>query len=462
MGEPNRDPNRDPNRVPPATDPPRAPDRPPPASDPVGVTLGPILGTVSAQRPPNPPGSGSGTANQVLWDGSTPLLSGAERQTSLGITSYGGYVPRADGQGMRLFAGVSDGPTSLGFAGDQRTGAFALGLREGNQTYGVGLGFASNPQTQTQAGYLRLDLDRLQLTGQGTFAPAGNQYALDGRYQLGGGGSISAGGMYNDGTQAWRVNGAYSSGPGGTNVAASLSGTPQGVGGSASFDTAFGPLGSGLLRGGAQGSLDPNGAWRLGPRLNLEYSNGLSSSLGVDATRDAAGRNGARVDLGLNYTDQRSGARIGVTAGTDFDRGHSVNLGVTIPLDSIFGGGGRSRQRMAPPSEGDLSVPPPIRDRGGSSALQPQSSLPGDGAAAPRRSASANDAHSLLDGMIARDPVALAAARDQPAGQDLRAQAVATVDRQQAQQAQPTQQAALIADTPDAPANPSRGARSLS
>ncbi|MFQ6311738.1 hypothetical protein ACLMLE_16495 [Lysobacter capsici] len=71
-----------------------------------------------------------------------------------------------------------------------------------------------------------------------------------------------------------------------------------------------------------------------------------------------------------------------------------------------------------------------------------------------RTASAGGDTNALLDGLMVGDRGALDAARNLPAGQEMRRQAVAAVDRQeqQAAQAPETQQAVQ----PDAP---SRGAR---
>lgn len=473
MGDPNRDPadgpgngpGDDPNRPRPPASPPPSPGRPAPASDPLGTALGPILGTVSPQRPPNPAGSGPGTASQVQFDGNQPLFSGGERQTQGGAfpsTTFGGYVSRPGGGDMRIFAGSSDGPTTFAFAGRQDTGAFALGLRLSDGTHGLGAGYANNPQTHTQAGFVRLDADRLQLTAQGSFAPNGNQFTLDGRYSLEGGRAVTANGAFNDGTREWRAGVGYNGGTGGTNLSGTVIGNPQGVGGSFDFNT---QLGTGL-RGGAQGNYQPSGTWSVGPRFNLELGNGWTANAGANVLRDANHRVSGNGEVGVSRYDERSGMRLNFNAGADTNGSYNARVGVTVPLDSIgelFGGGRRHRSSAPPPPGSGLTEPPPAtRGLDQRSAVEPQAQ-PGDGAAAPRRTASAagGDTNALLDGLLSRDPNAQAAARNHPAAQEMRGQAVAEADRQQATQQQ-VAQAAPTQDTAPVQANPSHGARSLS
>ncbi|QQP94963.1 hypothetical protein [Lysobacter enzymogenes] len=476
MGDPNRDPadgpgngpGDDPNRPRPPASPPPSPTRPAPASDPLGTALGPILSTVSPQRPPNPAGSGPGTASQVQFDGNQPLFSGGERQTQGGAfpsTAFGGYVSRPGGGDLRIFAGSSDGPTTFAFAGRQDTGAFGLGLRLTDGTNGLGAGYANNPQTQTQTGFVRLDADRLQLTAQGSFAPNGNQFTLDGRYSLEGGRSVAANGAFNDGSREWRAGLGYNGGTGGTNLSGTVIGNPQGVGGSFDFNT---QLGTGV-RGGAQGNYQPSGTWSVGPRFNLELGDGWSATAGANVLRDANRRISGNGELGVSRYDERSGARFNLSAGADTNGGYNARVGVTFTLDSIgslFSGGSRHRSVAPPPSDIGLpsprTDPPPATPRlDQRSAVEPQAQ-PGDGAAAPRRTASAagGDTNALLDGLMSGDPNARAAARNHPAAQEMLGQATAEANRQQAAQQQVAQ--APTQETAPAQANPSHGARSLS
>lgn len=464
MGEPHRDPANgpgngpgpgDPHRPAPPASPPPSPGRPAPNPDPLGAALGPILGTVSATRPPSPSGSGPGTASQVQFEGNQPVFSGGERQVEAGAfpaTRFGGYVARPGGEDVRVFAGVSDGPTTFAFAGRQDTGAFGLGLRLGDATHGVAAGYARNPQAQ--AGFVRLDADRLQLTAQGSFTPNGNQYTLDGRYRLDDGRSITANGAFNDGTRDWRAGLGYTDRPGGTHFSGALTGSPQGLGGSVSVDT---QLAAGL-RGGAQGAYQPNGTWNVGPRFNLELGDGWRANVGANVLRDAQARTGGNVELGISRFDERSGMRLNFSAGVDTFGGYSGRIGVTLPLDSIFGGGERRSRTSAPPPPA-VGLPEPAAPARGLDRTSAVSPPPGDAAAAPQRSASAAQMSNLLDAMGAGDRDALAAARNHPAGQELRAQAVAEADRQQAQQVQP--QVAQAQEPAPEQANPSRGARSL-
>lgn len=483
MGDPNRDPNRDPardpNRVPPSA--PAPGNRTAPDADPVDATIGPVLGTVSGVRP-IAPGPG-GTSSGVVWDANRPFQSYNERQSFTGPDGaglrLGGSLSTPGVAEQRLFIGTAVGGTSLGFAGDQATGAFAFGLRQHNDSNGLALGYALNPQTRTQAGFVRLDVDNLQITGTGSLAPAGGQVGLNANLRQHDGRSITGTGSYNLGTGEGRLGAGYNGGPNGTRADGALIFNPQGVGGTGSISAQFGEPGSGF-RLGAQGTLQPGGqAWNFGPNLEAQR-NHWNFSLGADYGRDAQQRLGAnlragasyndpdngrrfnvegRIDsrgsaslgLGGGYTDRNSGLRLGAEGSLD-TRGEWVVRGtLNIPIDGIFGGGRRS----SPEPRGSLIEPPPLRERPGHSALQP---TPGSDAAL-QRTASASDTHALLEGLIARQPGAMAAARNHPEAQAMVAGARDEANRLEAARA-PTPAAPAAEQAPEQ-ANPTRGARAL-
>lgn len=452
MGDPNRDPQTgpqaDPNRIPPAAPPPSA-QRPQPDADPVDRTVGPVLGTVSAVRPPAP--GPNGVSGGIVWDANRPFNAYSERQTFGGADGagvrLGGTLSQPGQSEQRLFIGTAVGGTSLGFAGDQATGAFAFGARQHNGSDGLALGYAHNPQTDTHAGYLRLDVDRLQLTGRGSVAPAGTQLGLDGRLALPQDRAITGTVGFNDGNGEWRVGLGYNGGPTGNNLSGTAIVGPRGAGGALSFDSPFGPAGSGL-RWGVQGAVNPDQSWSTGGRLSLER-NGWNADISIEAAADAERRLGGTLRGGVGYTDPDNGWRFRIDGNVDTRGGYGGRGTLIIPLD-LSGGGGRSRQ---PEPRGGLTEPPELRgapDR--HSALQ---TPPGDPAAASP--GGAGNTQALLAAAFRDDPERLAALRNHPAGEELRAQARNEADQQAAQRAQ-VQTAAVEPEQPDAP---SRGARAL-
>lgn len=476
------DPNRDPNRVPPPAPPPA--NRTAPDADPVDATVGPVLGTVSGARP-IAPGPG-GTSTGIVWDANRPFQSYNERQSFTGPDGaglrLGGSLSTPGVAEQRLFIGTAVGGTSLGFAGDQATGAFALGLRQHNDSNGLALGYALNPQTRTQAGFLRLDADNLQVTGTGSIAPAGGQFGLDANLRLQGDRTITGTGSYNLGTGEGRVGAGYNGGADGIRANGALIFNPQGVGGTASFST---PLGESAnpTRLNVQGTLQPSGqVWNFGSNLEAQRNN-WNYTLGADFGRDAqqrlganfragAGytdpnngmrfnvegsvdtRGGANLRAGAGYTDPNNGVRLGVEGNIDTRGGYGARGTLTIPLDTIFGGGG-GRRSLPEPRGGGLTEPPPLHDRPGHSALQP---TPGSDAAL-QRTASASETNALLDGLMARQPGAMAAARNHPEAQAMVAGARDEANRLEAARA-PTPAAPTAEQAPEQ-ANPTRGARAL-
>lgn len=445
------DPNRDPNRVPPPAPPPA--NRTAPDADPVDATVGPVLGTVSGARP-IAPGPG-GTSTGIVWDANRPFQSYNERQSFTGPDGaglrLGGSLSTPGVAEQRLFIGTAVGGTSLGFAGDQATGAFAFGLRQHNDSNGLALGYALNPQTRTQAGFLRLDVDNLQVTGTGSIAPAGGQIGLDTNLRLQDGRSITGTGSYNLGTGEGRVGAGYNGGADGIRANGAVIFNPQGVGGTASFSGPFGEPGSGL-RLGAQGTIQPGGqVWNLGANLELQRNN-WNLTAGADYGRDAQQRLGANLRAGAGYTDPNNGVRLGVEGNYDTRTGGvGGRATLTVPIEAIFGGGRRS----LPEPRGGLSEPPSLRGLPGHSALQP---TPGSDAALPR-TASVSDTNALLDGLMARQPGAMAAARNHPEAQAMVAGARDEANRLEAARA-PTPAVPTAEQAPEQ-ANPTRGARAL-
>ncbi|MET4730886.1 hypothetical protein ABIE09_004706 [Lysobacter enzymogenes] len=474
------DPNRDPNRVPPPAPPPA--NRTAPDADPVDATVGPVLGTVSGARP-IAPGPG-GTSTGIVWDANRPFQSYNERQSFTGPDGaglrLGGSLSTPGVAEQRLFIGTAVGGTSLGFAGDQATGAFAFGLRQHNDSNGLALGYALNPQTRTQAGFLRLDVDNLQVTGTGSIAPAGGQFGLDANLRLQGDRTITGNGSYNLGTGEGRVGAGYNGGADGIRANGAVIFNPQGVGGTGSISTQLGETGSGF-RLGAQGTLQPGGQiWNFGPNLEAQRNN-WNITLGADYGRDAQQRLGANFRAGAGYTDPNNSMRFNLEGSVDTrgtanlrgsagytERNNGMRWGVegnvdtrgdwaargtlNIPFDTILGGGRRSSPG---PRGGGLTEPPPLRDLPGHSALEP---TPGSDAALPR-TASASDTNALLEGLIARQPGAMAAARNHPEAQAMVAGARDEANRLEAARA-PTPAAPTAEQAPEQ-ANPTRGARAL-
>ncbi|QCW28193.1 hypothetical protein FE772_23650 [Lysobacter enzymogenes] len=109
-----------------------------------------------------------------------------------------------------------------------------------------------------------------------------------------------------------------------------------------------------------------------------------------------------------------------------------------------------------PPSQ-NPSAAAPATDSAKPEEGRQQAAAAAPAAATPTANASA--VSNLLDGMLAGDRAALAAAREQPAGQDLRASAVAEADRQEAAQRAQTQAAPAPEMATESPAAPSRGGR---
>jgi len=445
------DPNRDPNRVPPPA--PAPANRTAPDADPVDATLGPVLGTVSGARPGVPGPSGISTG--VVWDANRPFQSYNERQNFTGPDGaglrLGGSLSTPGVAEQRLFIGTAVGGTSLGFAGDQANGAFAFGLRQHNDSNGLALGYALNPQTRTQAGFVRLDLDNVQITGTGTRVPTGNQYGIDTRWRVDDDRTITANARYNQGTREGSVGAGYNGGPVGTRFDGALIFNPQGVGGTGSVSTAFGEPGN-SLRVGAQGAIQPGGrVWNFGPNLEAER-NGWNLTLGVDVGRDAQERFGANARIGGGYTDPNNGVRLNAEGNYDTRSGPGGRFTVTVPFDAIFGGG---RRPSSPEPRGDLIEPPSLRGAPGHSALQP---APGADAALPR-TASASDTNALLEGLLARQPGAMEAARNHPQAQAMLAGAREQADRLEA--ARTATAAAPTAEQAPDQANPTRGGRAL-
>ncbi|QWF17348.1 hypothetical protein [Lysobacter capsici] len=424
----------------------------PPSQDPLSV-LGPGLGPAGLTAPVTLPGRSEGSG--IAWSGNTPLFGHFQRQTIAGpdgsVTSLGATLTDPRNGVVSGFAGASNGPTTLAIGGNPNGFVVA-----GSRTDGVdrlSLGVAGNLQTNTYTGFGSLQLGTSQLSALYSQSPTGSVASLDARHELGGGRVLSGGIRHDSGTDTTGLNAAFNGGPGGFNLSTAVTRSPQGTGVEASASQAFGT--DNWLRVGASAAFNPGGAYRFGPTLDTTLAPNLTASGRLNFERDQGGRQTFGGQAEINYREPSSGVSFFGRVATD-GRGTSGVFGLTIPL----GGGGGGSTRGLPSGGAEFRLPDPAPNRDAPdrrSALEPRTPVEGRAPTGPRTASAGGDANALLDGLIAGDRNALDAARNLPAGQDMRRQAVATVDRQeqqQAAQAPETQQAVQ----PDAP---SRGARSI-
>lgn len=430
--------------LPPASPPGTVPGfRIPPSQDPLSV-LGPGLGPAGLTAPVTLPGRSEGSG--ITWSGNTPLLGHFQRQTITGpdgsVTSIGATLTDPRTGAVSGFAGGSTGPFNLAIGGNQSGFVVA-----GSQTNGVdtlSLGVAGNLQTNTYTGFGSLQLGVNQWTVQYAQSPAGANASLGAARDLGGGTSLSAGVNYNGATDTTRFNGAYIGGTNGFNLNGAVVLSPQGtrIEGAAVAP----PLGTNdWLRLGVTGSIGPGDAHSYGPTVSATLAPGLTANGRALFERDLTGRDS--FTAGADFRYRMPDSNFSVRAGGSVTDGRPQGY---IGFDLILPFGASSRSPA--PSKDQL----PDR-RSALEPQQPQTPVEGRAPTGPRTASAGGDPHALLAGLMAGDRSALDAARNLPAGQDLRRQAVATVDRQEQQaaaQAPETQQAVQ----PDAP---SRGARSI-
>lgn len=439
--------------LPPASPPGTVPGfRIPPSQDPLSV-LNPGLGPAGLTAPVTLSGRSEGSG--IAWSGNTPLFGRFERQTIAGpdgsVTSIGATLTDPRNGVVSGFAGASNGPTTLAIGGNPNGFVIA-----GSRTDGVdrlSLGVAGNLQSNTYTGFGSLQLETSQLSGLYSQSPTGSIASLDARHEFGGGRVLSGGIRHDSGTDTTGLSAAFNGGPGGFNLSTVVTRSPQGTGVEASASQAFGT--DNWLRVGASAAFNPGGAYRFGPTAEATLAPNLTASGRLNFERDQGGRQTFGGQAEINYREPSSGVSFFARGSTD-GRSTSGVFGLTIPLGG-GGGGGGSRGLPTGGSEFRLPDPAPTRDRPDQrSALEPQTPVEGRAPAGPRTASAGSDANALLDGLIAGDRGALDAARNLPAGQDLRRQAVATVDRQE-------QQAAQVLETQQAvqPDAPSRGARSI-
>lgn len=425
--------------LPPASPPGTVPGfRIPPSQDPLSV-LGPGLGAAGLTAPVTLPGRSEGSG--ITWSGNTPLLGHFQRQTIAGadgsVTSIGATLTDPRTGAVSGFAGGSTGPFNLAIGGNQNGFVVA-----GSQTNGVdtlSLGVAGNLQTQTYTGFGSLQLGVNQWTVQYAQSPAGASASLGAARDLGGGTSLSAGVNYNGATDTTRFNGAYAGGPQGFNLNGAVVLSPQGT---RIEGAANAPLGTNdWLRVGLAGSVGPGDAHSYGPTVSATLAPGFTATGQARFERDLSGRDSftAGADLRYRVPDSPFSLRAGGSVTDGRPQGY-IGFDLTFP----FGGGSRS--------------PAPTRDHlpDRRSAVEPSTPVEGRAPTGPRTASATDDPNALIHGLMTGDRGALDAARNLPAGQEMRRQAVAAVDRQeqQAAQAPETQQAVQ----PDAP---SRGARSI-
>ncbi|WP_157476331.1 hypothetical protein [Lysobacter sp. Root690] len=425
--------------LPPASPPGTVPGfRIPPSQDPLSV-LGPGLGAAGLTAPVTLPGRSEGSG--ITWSGNTPLLGHFQRQTITGadgsVTSIGATLTDPRNGVVSGYAGASTGPFNLAIGGNSNGFVAA-----GSQTNGVdtlSLGVAGNLQTQTYTGFGSLQLGVNQWTAQYSQSPAGASASLGAARDLGGGTSLSAGVNYNGATDTTRFNGAYAGGAHGFNLNGAVVLSPQGT---RIEGAANAPLGTNdWLRLGVAGSVGPGDAHSYGPTVSATLAPGLTANGQARFERDLTGRDSftAGADFRYRMPDSPFSVRAGGSVTDGRPQGY-IGFDLTFP----FGGGSRS--------------PAPSRDHlpDRRSALEPPAPVEGRAPTGPRTASAADDPNALIHGLMTGDRGALDAARNLPAGQEMRRQAVATVDRQeqQAAQAPETQQAVQ----PDAP---SRGARSI-
>lgn len=426
--------------LPPASPPGTVPGfRIPPAQDPLGV-LGPGLGSAGLTAPVILPGRPEGSA--YAWSGNTPLSGHFQRQTVTGpdgsVTSIGATLTDPRTGAVSGFAGASNGPLTLAIGGHQ-TGLVVAG-RQTDGVDSLSLGVAGNLQTQTYTGFGSLQLGVNQWTAQYAQSPAGASASLSAARDLGGGTSLSAGVNYNGATETTRFNGAYVGGAQGFNLNGAVVLSPQGTRIEAAATAP--PLGTNdWLRLGVAGSVGPGDAHSYGPTVSATLAPGLTATGQARFERDLTGRDSftAGADFRYRMPDTNFSVRAGGSVTDGRPQGY-IGFDLTFP----FGGGSR-----APAPSRD-----PLPDR--RSALEPPAPVEGRAPTGPRTASVADDPNALVAGLMAGDRGALDAARNLPAGQEMRRQAVATVDRQEQQATQ-----ALEAQQAVQPDAPSRGARSI-
>lgn len=422
---------------------PTGPARPAPSGDPL-APVGPGLETAGL-RPA--PALGEGTlyiGNEVFsYDSRRQSLSTPDGDV---VRSGAVLTDRRTGQ-TGLYVGTSISGGGLAFAGDPNTQGFVAAGTLTNGVDRLSLGVAGSPATGAYQGFGSLRLDDVQFDLRAVRTATGTGGGATATWHGDAGRSASAGLQYDpDGT--WRLSGGVNGGEQGPRVDGTVTLRP---GHRAGVDVRASMPIDQALRVGGNASVGTDGAYAIGANVRYNLSEQITAEGSIGHRRDASGRNVTEGSGSIGYTSPRDGISAGLRGSYNSEGEASLMFRFNIPLGPR-GPSGRGDQRSAV----ELPLPRPL-DPGAPGAQDP--ATPGQ---APRAVAAAptGPTSSLLDGLLAGDPEAMARARNHPASQDMRRQAVAEVDAQQA-----ATQAQTQAQTPDrnpSPASPpSHGARSL-